>query len=226
MRPSRKLGPAAAAVIAAFVAATNCALLPCTSSALPPATQVVNVVAVAANGQPINGYRLLSSSGDPGNVPEVSGCEGSPAAVANDIYACSPSAAAADLCWPSTSGTLLCVDDPWSKELHRLASSDPLPRVRPTPTPQPFALLLDGGTRCRLRNGGAWGGRDDGLVGAYGCLDGALTVLEPGEQTPGESAIDRSRPAWTVKVGDLGAGDPHLPPPLTRTVITAWFAST
>src|SRR5271167_604377 len=106
MRASLKLGPAVAAVIAAFIAATTCALLPCTSAALPPATQVVNVVAVAANGQPSNGYRLLSSSGDPGNIPEVSDCEGSPAAVSNDLYSCSPSAAAADVCWPSTSGTL------------------------------------------------------------------------------------------------------------------------
>ena len=53
--------------------------------------------------------------------------------------------------------------------------TDPLPPVQPPATPMPFGLLLDDGTECRLRNGGAWGSRDDGLAGAYGC--------------PGETAV-------------------------------------
>jgi hypothetical protein len=36
-------------------------------------------------------------------------------------------------------------------------------------------------------------------------------------------AIDRSQPLWTVKVGSLGGVEPHLPPPQTRTVTTAWL---
>lgn len=222
MQSSRKTGLAAAAALAA---ATTCALPPTVSSAAPTATEVVNVVAVDANGQPANGYREIPNPGDAGDTYVVFGCEGSPAAVSGDIYECSPSAAAADVCWPATRGTVLCVDDPWSKELHRLSPNDPLPQVQPAATPEPFALLLDDGTRCRLRNGGAWGGRDDGLVGAYGCYDGAPTVLGPADPKPGQSAVDRSGPVWTVRVGELGAGDPHLPPPQTRAVVTAWFAS-
>lgn len=221
MPPSRKSRLAAAA---ALVAAATVALPSPTASAAPAATQVVNVVAVDANGQPVNGYREIPNPGDPGDTYVVFDCEASPSAVSSDIYYCSPSAAAADVCWPSTHATVLCVDDPWSKELHRLTPHDPLPQVQPTPAPQPFALLLDDGTRCRLRNGGAWGGRDDGLVGAYGCFDGAPTVLGPSDPKPGDAVIDRSRPAWTVRVGELGAGDAHLPPPQTRTVVTAWFA--
>lgn len=202
------------------------ALAPSIASAAPTPTQVVNVVAVNANGQPINSYRESSNPGDTGGVPPVSDCEGSPAAVSGGVYECSPSAAAADVCWPSTGGTLLCVDDPWSKELHRLAPGDPLPQVHPAATPEPFALLLEDGSRCRLRNGGAWGGRDDNLTGYYSCYDGAPVVLGPMDPKPGESAIDRSRPVWTVKVGQLGAGEAHMPPPQTRAVVTAWFAST
>lgn len=198
-----------------------------TSPVIPKGTQVITVVPVDANGQPINGYRQLPPSPDPGNVGSVFGCSASPAAVADDIYYCAPNAAGADVCWPggpSMVGILLCLNDPWDKGLRQVAYSDPLPHVLPPPTPEPFALLLDDGTQCRLRNGGAWGGRDDGLVGAYGCPNETPAVLMAVRPEGGESAIDRSQALWTVKVGSLGAGDAHLPPPQTHTVVTAWFA--
>jgi hypothetical protein len=189
----------------------------------PPATQVITAVPIGPNGEPINGYREVSSQS---NVTDVADCTTpSPAAVADDIYYCSPSAADADACWPSTPGSLLCVDDPWNKELHRVSYADPLPHVQPVAAPQPFALLLDNGTRCRLRNGGAWGGRQDGYVGAYGCgpADSNLAVLVMPNQGV-TSAIDRSMPVWTVKVGQLGSATADFPPPQTQTVTTAWFA--
>ena len=190
------------------------------TSAAPAATQVITAVAVV-NGQPANGYLEVPSVPSPSNVTDVFGCDASPAAVADDIYRCYPSAADADVCWPSNAGTLLCGDDSWDKELRRVTYTDTLPAVRPPAAPMPFALLLDNGTQCRLRNGGAWGSRDDGLYGAYGCSPGEnLTVLE-GTATP---AIDRAQPLWTVKVGPLGGVDTHFPPPETHTVTTAWFA--
>jgi hypothetical protein len=108
--------------------------------------------------------------------------------------------------------------------MHRVSYTGQLPQVQPTPTPDPFGLVLDDGTRCRLRNGGSWGGRDDGYVGAYWCPDTRpnLTILEP----PGQGPIDRSAPTWTVKVGELGAPDAHFPPPQTRAVKTVWLAGT
>jgi hypothetical protein len=144
--------------------------------------------------------------------------------VADDVYYCSPSAANAGTCWPSTPGSLLCVDDPWSKRLHRVSYGGQLPHVQPAATADPFALLLDDGTRCLLRNGGAWGGRDDGYVGVYGCGDPSsnVAVLWLPSQGAG-SCIDRDMP-WTVKVGQLGLPGEHFPPPQTRTVSTAWFA--
>jgi hypothetical protein len=188
-----------------------------------PATQVITAVPIGPNGEPIDGYREAPSQS---NITDVADCTtSSPAAVADDIYYCSPSAADADVCWPSTPGSLLCVNDPWNKELHRVSYSDPLPHVKPLAAPQPFALLLDNGTRCRLRNGGAWGGREDGYAGAYGCgpADSNLAVLVMPNRGAA-SAIDRSMPVWTVKVGELGSPAAVLPPPQTHTVTTAWFA--
>src|ERR1700677_245784 len=237
-KPSRWIVVAAAAIVF-LVAASTWVLLhrsgsgrpagaspSSTSPARPNGTQVTTVVAVDANGQPVNGYREVPTSEDPSNVTNVFDCDVSPAAVANDIYYCAPDAAGADVCWPSTPGTLLCLDDPWDKEVCRVAYAGPLSQVQPTPGPAPFALFLDDGTRCRLRNGGAWDVRDDGLVGAYGCPNETPAVLVPVTPKAGESAIDRSQPLWTVKVGSLGGGEPHLPPPQTRTVTTAWFAGT
>jgi hypothetical protein len=151
-RSSRWIGITVALVVGVLaVAATTWALLHyrviggrvasphSPSPAAPDGTQVVTVVAVDASGQPINGYRQVPQ--DPSNVATVFGCAVSPAAVAVDIYYCAPNAAGADVCWPSTPGTLLCLDDPWNKGLRRVAYTDPLPHVQPTPTPAPFALL-------------------------------------------------------------------------------------
>jgi hypothetical protein len=83
------------------------------------------------------------------------------------------------------------------------------------------ALLLSDGNRCRLRNGGAWNGRDDGYNGAYRCGgDVAVLVQQDGLGGP----IDRSSPVWTVKLGKLGPPGAALPPPVTVKVVTAWFA--
>lgn len=188
----------------------------------PPATQVITAVAVGPNGEPFNGYREAPSQG---SVTVTDCTTPSPSAVGDDIYYCSPSAAGADTCWPSTPGSLLCLDDPWDKRLHRVTYGGQLPHVQPGAITDPFALLLDDGTRCRLRNGGAWGGRDDGYVGVYGCgaADSNLAVLWLPSQGAG-SCIDRSTPVWTVKVGQLGTPSEHFPPPQARTVTTAWFA--
>ncbi len=189
----------------------------------PPATRVITVVAVGPKGQPMDGYHEAPSEG---NVTAVSDCTTpSPAAVGDDIYSCSPSAAGADACWPSTPGSLLCLDNPWTKLLHRVSYGGPLQHVQPDGITDPLALTLDDGTGCELRNGGAWGGRDDGYVGVYGCgaADSNLAVLWLPSQGPG-TCINRSQPAWTVKVGQLGTPSEPFPPPQTRTVTTAWFA--
>lgn len=188
----------------------------------PPPTRVITTVAVGPSGQPINGYK---ESTPEGNVFAVNDCSTpSPSATADNVYYCSPSAAGAGTCWPSTPGSLLCVDDPWDQRLHRVSYDGPLPPVRPPATPDPFALALDDGTHCLLRNGGAWGGRADGYVGVYGCGPHAnLAVLWLPSQGAG-TCIDRSSAVWTVKVGQLGAPDVPLPPPQTRAVSSAWFA--
>jgi hypothetical protein len=176
----------------------------------PPPTQVITTVPVGPNGQPINGYQEAPAQGD---VPAVDNCTTpSPSAVADNIYYCSPSAASAGTCWPSTPGSPLCVDNPWDKRLHRVTYGGQLPPVQPSAIPEPFAMVLDDGTRCLQHNGGALGGRDDGYVGTYECGDPSanLAILWLPSQGPG-TCINRSAPAWTVKIGQLSTP-------------TTWFA--
>ncbi len=213
--------------VVAPIAVMTMGIFSAAASALadPPPTQVITAVPVGSNGQPINGYREAPSQGDATAVNDCS--TPSPSAVADNIYYCSPSAASAGTCWPATPGSLLCVDNPWDKRLYRVSYSGQLPPVHPTAAPDPFAIVLDDGTRCLLRNGGAWGGRDDGYVGVYGCGDPSanLAVLWLPSQGSG-TCIDRSAPVWTVKVGQLGTPTTHFPPPQTRAVATVWFAGT
>jgi hypothetical protein len=216
MMPRVVLVSITAIAMAAFVQ-------PGSAFADPPPTQVIAVMAVGPAGEAINGYHVLSG---PDNVGHASDCsEPSPSAVADNVYYCSPSAAGAGTCWPSTPGSLLCVDNPWDRQLHRVMFDGQLPPVHATANPDPFALTLDDGTRCLLRNGGAWGGRADGYVGVYGCggPGSDLAVLWLPSQGAG-SCIDRSSAAWTVKAGRLGAPDAVLPPPATRAVTEAWLA--
>ncbi len=94
-------------------------------SAQPAATEVINVVAVGASGEAVNGYQVVNRQAS----PNLSGCPGpSPAAVSSNIYACVPSEAAAEVCWPAP-GSVLCLMDPWSKALRRFASPGALPAV-------------------------------------------------------------------------------------------------
>ncbi|WP_232232094.1 hypothetical protein [Mycobacterium triplex] len=192
------------------------------ANADPPPTQQITTVAVGSQGQAVNGFHETPPDG---NVAVVDNCSTpSPSAVADDVYACSPSAAGAGTCWPSTPGSLLCVDDPWDQRLHRVTYHGELPPVRPPASPEPYALALDDGTRCLLRNGGAWGSRDDGYVGAYWCghTGANLVVLcLPDSQT---CIDDRTGPTWTVKVGQLGAPGTRFPPPQVHAVAEAWFA--
>jgi hypothetical protein len=185
-----------------------------------PATQTITVVAVA-NGEPVNGHTVINRQPS----PNLSACPGpSPAAVSNDIYACEPNQALAQVCWPGPA-SVLCLVDPWSKELRRFPAPGALPAVRPPSTPMPLALVLDDGTSCVLASGVDWGGRRDGLVPAYVCDPRVISrgvLIDPGADPL--SAIDRSQPAWTVRVGQLGPRGTSFEPPRQQEVTTAWFA--
>ena len=182
------------------------------------ATTVVNVVAVNASGQPINGYHVVNRQ----TSANLSACTSpSPAAVSNNIYSCDPPESAASVCWPAPA-SVLCLVNPWTKDLRRYAAPGALPAVTPLASPMPFAMQLNDGTRCILPNGIDWGGRADDTVPIYGCGSN-VGILAPPDWNPAD-AIDRTQPLWAVFVGQLGPRDTPFPVPIRHTVTTAWFA--
>lgn len=188
--------------------------MPLTTSAEAAQTQIITAVAVDASGQPSNGYREIPA----GTGSGLAGCDQpSPAAVTANIYSCYPSAAAADVCWPSPPTSMLCMTNPWDKEVRRFSyDTSLLATVQPPKTPQPFALVLDNGTHCLLISGGARRARSDGYIPEYACgADLESYVLG---DASGSDPLNRSKPLWTVTFEQPGFQTQ------VRSVSDAWFA--
>ena len=98
----------------------------------------LSAVAVDADGQPANGYREAPA----GTVAELGGCDGpSPSVVSKNIYSCCPSAAGADICWPSPPTSMLCMNNPWGKRCVDWSTNTRLlPTVQPLQRQNPSRL--------------------------------------------------------------------------------------
>lgn len=192
-----------------------------TDDSASAATEVVTVVAVGKDGAPQAGWTVEPGGG--GTLSCGPTMTPSPSATSDDIYSCSPSAAAAHTCWPTPASPteLLCASTPWDQTLRRLTSDVALSPVTKPADPRPWALELANGVQCTIRTGGAWGGRSDGYLGAYGCAGTQDVVL-----TKDSSLVDKSAAQWTVKVGPLGVNNEEFPPPATVGVVRAYFAGT
>jgi serine/threonine protein kinase len=196
---------------------------PATSSATgappPPAptraaeTDIQTTTAVV-NGQPANGFHEVSNP----NADVPLDCEKtSQAAVTANVYYCYPNSASADICWSSPPTSMLCLDNPWDKELRRFPLSTLyLPPVRHGVDPWPYALELDDGARCRLLIG-MRDMRPNGDTPEYDCGEGqsGVVVLMSRDST---NPINRASPMWTVSAGPLGAVAQ------IHTVTRVWFA--
>lgn len=140
----------------------------------------------------------------------------SPSAVDGGVYSCSPAAASADACWPTAGGSyVLCLQDPFARELTLLSASGIKPKAKAVQDPSPLGLVLDDGTQCRLRNGGSWGSNDTqpDYVGYYSCkVSGSFAAVWGPYGGPG---IKKGPNGWTVQTGS-GHG-----PLKTHTVVKA-----
>jgi hypothetical protein len=180
-----------------------------------PATRTVVLRPVTGAGAPAAGWRV----DDTGGLAVDCGYP-SPASVSDGVHTCGPTAAGADVCWPEPgAGSVLCLWDPWEMILHSHPATKATVPVTAPADAEPIGLELADGNRCRLRNGGSWGGRaeNDDLYGAYQCT-GEDTGIIWAER--GHPEIDKSSPTWSV----LTASETS---PLRRIgVKTAYFAGT
>ncbi|MFJ2667093.1 hypothetical protein ACIO14_22375 [Nocardia fluminea] len=179
--------------------------VPGTTAPQPPvATDVVSLVAVDAAGQPANGF----TSADPTPVGVLDCSHRSPSrpATTAGIYECGVSAHWASVCWAAPGkASLLCANDPWQRGLRLYTVDPPVADIGKTASPEPWALELADGRHCRIRVGGAWAGRSDGLVGAYSCDGGNDVVFQPSTAAP--PSTSRPAPGWSRS----GHSDPVHP---------------
>ncbi|MEU7143532.1 hypothetical protein ABZ942_29110 [Nocardia sp. NPDC046473] len=153
-----------------------------------------------AQGAPTTGWEVDDKAG---STPiDCSYNEPSPSASTDNILLCAPSAAAADSCTTvPTKPTALCLIDPFNNHLTRYATTTVRTGVVHAPqTPQPIALILDNGTKCRLRNGGSWSSPEANptYVGYYFCPgNGFQAIWAP----PSGPAITQQPTGWTVQLG-------------------------
>ena len=179
----------------------------------------------ATGGGPAAGWSIEPSQSNV-NVVDCSYPSPSPASKSPGIQSCSPAAAGADACFfarGSTSG--LCLQDPFSTTLARVEATGSVSYDLAPPTKaRPLGLLLDDGTACRLRNGGAWSGQvtNPAYVGYYSCHAPGSSdwIVVWGDPSDTDDGITRSAGSWTVQVGDSES------PLTTRVVQKAYYVGT
>jgi hypothetical protein len=195
---------------------------------IPNSTSKITVVPVDKSVNPLPGYRVTSRAdidydvdcGSPQSDP-------SPVSVGANIVFCGTYTAPADVCWTRPDRrTVLCGRDPWDKVLYQYTARDSISSVSAAKDPLPWGLELEDGTKCRFRDGGAWAGRSDNLIGYYDCgadRDPVLAPMVVGAQAASAQVIDKSLPTWTVKVGPL-EDSTASPPPRKLGIVVAYFA--
>lgn len=170
---------------------------------------------VTHSGLPAPGYSVVRERDDSFLCTDGP----SPVAVDANIRFCGYSATNTVACWKSAvPTTVLCLRDPRTRTLARISYQL---RFAPTAAPAhpvPQALVLDDGTRCLIRDGGAWNllpGHPT-WVGWYSC-SGARDVYGP----LGGNGIDQTTHNWTVHTVRFSAG--KAPTIVTHSVKTAYY---
>lgn len=170
---------------------------------------------VHGDGTAVSGYRVVpESDGGPTQCQDPS-----PVAVSRNIRFCGDSALDTVACWSSaTPSHALCLRTPFSRVLARIPYTGGFaPLVAPA-HPSPQALVLDDGTRCVIRDGGAWDtvpGHPT-WFGAYSCTGGVDVY------GPNPDGVDRTAPLWTVHT----LQDTDTARIRSHTVISAYFVGT
>jgi hypothetical protein len=191
-------------------------------AAAAPATQSVIVRPVTSAGQPASGFHVKVQHG--GSIDCGAPPFPSPGAVDRNIEECSPSAAYAIACWKAAEAHhALCLRNPSSHRLYRIRltrSFAKTPAVK-AKLRAPLLIVLTDGTRCTIRDGGAWSilKSHPKWFGSYSCSRHGVVWSPPHSKRFG---VNESAASWSVHTGSA-AGTGKL---TVRHVKTAYFVGT
>lgn len=193
-----------------------------TPTAVSAATHSIIVRPVTAAGHASDGFHVTAQGAR--IAIDCSFKDPSAGAVSPNIEECSPSAAYAIACWKSAkSQHALCTRNPSSKRLYsiKLMGSFAKTPVVKAKWQAPLVFVLDDGTTCSIRDGGAWGSLKSHpkWAGSYSCAKHGVVWSPPHANHAG---INESGATWTVHTGS-GGGNGKL---TVRGITTAYFVGT
>lgn len=168
----------------------------------PPPSVAINVTPFFADG------RVRYPLGSPYDG-DIGACSGSPAAKVPNVYTCGSTAADLPACWPDPAGSL-------SMYCMRAATDTKIIKVtKPEPADfypadggeaQPWTIVLDDGTTCGIRLGGAWPMPPEGYVYSDEC-DGSVDALV---RPNNGSVVNTAKAHWTVQAAKNAVDNPPL----------------
>lgn len=215
MRIARLLGAATLAVAALWAGQATAA------PARHAATVQVVVRPVTSSGHAVSGYGVHRENDGQIDCSERSP---SPGAVNRNIQLCFPSAEYAIACWRSTAKhRSLCTRDPSKKSLVSIPRTGKFAATSPPRKSRraPLLIVLEDGTRCSIRDGGAWGSLSSHptWVGTYSCTRHGIVWSPPNADHYG---VNESHASWTVRTS-TGSGNGRV---VTRHIKRAYFVGT
>lgn len=196
----------------------------------PAKTVIVNLEPLLPGGEVRNGFKLDTSGAS--RIVDCSYDNGSPSGVSKGTHMCGGTAESchAAVSSPKYPGSVLCLNSAFEPTL-RLHRATNLNEAGIPTGPIPLGIQTSDGSRWWLRIGGAWGGRADGAIGAYGCESGPCNTRQTKStnqvilSVEGKAIVNRASPIWTVFVGDIGDPNRNYPAPTRLNVTRAWFLS-
>ena len=113
-----------------------------------------------------------------GGYFNVGFCSASPSATVADVYTCGGTAASLPACWPDPAGSInmYCMHAPGDNEVVRTSRPSDLTPAPADGRADPWQIVLDDGTTCDVRLGGAWPIPPTGYYYSYSC-DGSVGAL-------------------------------------------------
>jgi hypothetical protein len=192
------------------------------STAAPPATKSIIIRPVTSAGKPASGFHVSTQKGL--SIDCSAPAFPSPGAVDRNIQECSPSAAYAIACWKAAKAHhALCMRNPSSHRLYQISlmgSFAKSPRVKPK-LRAPLLIVLTDGTRCSIRDGGAWGTLKvhPTWPGTYSCTKHGDVWSPPNANHNG---VNESAASWWVRTASA-SGKGKL---TVRHIKRAYFVGT
>jgi len=183
----------------------------------PTSTSTALTKTAVVHVRPVDDQGRLRSDFSVHATIEGATCAGNSVKVGELAHRCEAGTGLYDPCWTETDGpggpSVLCMGQPWSREVERLMTKTKIAPAPPTPGfDVPWGVELANGKQCRFATGAHDSVGDD--VVDYYCDD-------PGPGLALLRSIRQTDPVWTARAVRYANG--RYEPVDAQPIATAWF---